>query len=385
MGSKLVIGLVLRVAAGALALGLLGAGAANAQPRAAEPVYREVKQWVLGCDNTRRCEARFVASEFSPPPALRRREAGRISVIREAGPTGAVTIRLSTEGRYDEDAKQKTLTRFDPALMLLDGQPLAPRLAPSRRTGLLSEQVMTGDAALRFLSVAQGASLLTYSSRPDSPIISLDGLSEILLAMDQAQGRTNNISALIHGGGAGPASLTPPVLPTPLVHAAPATAPLANAAAIAAQVRRARRSVLQQHECNLDLAQDDAQRLNAREAVVVLSCNGGAYQGYGLAFRVTIANPAGATLLRLPYPRFLSTASSGDVAGEYGAGKYDPTSATFSQTSYGRGIGDCGMTAAWVFDGKDFHLASLTYQDRCGGVPGDWLTLYQTRVLELGP
>ena len=69
MGSKLVIGLVLRVAAGALALGLLGAGAANAQPRAAEPVYREVKQWVLGCDNTRRCEARFVASEFSPPPA----------------------------------------------------------------------------------------------------------------------------------------------------------------------------------------------------------------------------------------------------------------------------------------------------------------------------
>ncbi len=356
-----------------------------AQPRPVEPVYREVKQWIVGCDNTRRCVARFVASEFSRPPALRGRELALMSVSREAGPSGALTVSLSLAGVFDEEARQKILTRFDPALLQLDGQLLAPRLPAPRRIGLVSEHVLTGDAALQFLTDLRGGALLTFSARADAPVVSLDGLTEALLAMDQAQGRTNNLSALVHGGGAGPASLTPPVVPTPLVHAQPAPAALPGGAAIAARVRRARRQVLQQHQCNLDQTHDDAQRLNDREFVVMLSCNTGAYQGYGLAFRGTIADPAAATLLRLPYPSFLSDAEGGEAAGEYGAGRYDAASATFTQTSLGRGIGDCGMTASWVFDGKDFHLAGLTYQDRCGGTPGEWLTLYRARVLELGP
>jgi len=362
---------------------LLAAPAARAQARAPEPVYRELKQWILGCDNTRRCTARFVRSEFAPPAALRGRDLALMSVTREGGATGALTVRLSIPSEYDEDTRQKTLMRFDPARLQLDGQPLAPRLDAPRRAGPVSEHVLTGPAALQFLITLQGGSLLALTNRPDSPLISLEGLTEALVAMDQAQGRANNQSALIHGAGAAPASATPPGLPAPLVKAAPAPQPLPNAAAIAAQVRGAKVRILRQHGCDLRRSDDVAARLNEREVVILLKCNTGAYQGYVLAFRATLANLSDARILRLPWPGFLSEANGGDVAGEYGTGAYDPSTATFSQTGYGRGIGDCGTRARWVFDGKDFHLAELNYQDRCGGVPEDWLTLYRTRVLEL--
>lgn len=362
---------------------LLVAPAAFAQSRAPEPVYRELKQWILGCDNTRRCTARFVRSEFAPPASLRGRDLGLMNVTRDGGATGALTVRLSVPSEYDEDTRQKTLTRFDPSRMQLDGQPLAPRLDPPRRAGPVSEHVLTGPAALQFLTALQGGSLLALTNRPDSPLISLEGLTEALVAMDQAQGRTNNVSALIHGAGAGPASATPPALAAPLIKAAPALAPLPGAADIAAQVRRSQARVLRRHECDLRRTDDVAARLNDKEVVVLLKCNTGAYQGYVLAFRANLSNLSAARILRLPKPGFLDEGSGDDFAGEYGAGAYDPATATFTQKSYGRGIGDCGTSARWAFDGKDFHLAELSYQDRCGGVPDDWLTLYRTRVLEL--
>jgi len=242
---------------------------------------------------------------------------------------------------------------------------------------------LSGSAALKFLTAVQGGSILTLTARPDSPLVSLEGLTEALVAMDRAQGRANNQSALIHGGRAAPASAIPAAPALPLVRAAPAHGTLPNASTITGQVRRARASDLRRHECDLARRDDQVERLNALEVIVVLSCNSGAYQGYALAFRAPIANPLAARIIRLPMPKFLGDAADGDAAAEYGAGHYDPETATFSQTSLGRGIGDCGMGAEWVFDGRAFRLASLSYQDRCGGQPGDWMPLYRTRILEL--
>src|SRR4051812_42001203 len=100
--STIVFGLVI-----CAALGL--AGAVQAQARTVEPVYHEAKQWIVACDNTRRCEARFVLSEFAPPPVLKGRETGLMSVVREGGAAGQVTVTLAIPGRYDEAARQKTL------------------------------------------------------------------------------------------------------------------------------------------------------------------------------------------------------------------------------------------------------------------------------------
>ena len=79
----------------------------------------------------------------------------------------------------------------------------------------------------------------------------------------------------------------------------------------------------------------------------------------------------------------LRDAAGGEASGEYSAGRFDPATAAFSYVSLGRPAGDCGLSARWAFDGKDFHLSELTYQDRCGGIPQDWLPLFKSRILEL--
>jgi hypothetical protein len=68
--------------------------------------------------------------------------------------------------------------------------------------------------------------------------------------------------------------------------------------------------------------------------------------------------------------------------GEYVSGEWDAKTATFSESSKGRGLADCGTSSGWTFDGAAFQLSSYSAQIRCGGgPPGDWPTLYRTRVV----
>ena len=51
-----------------------------------------------------------------------------------------------------------------------------------------------------------------------------------------------------------------------------------------------------------------------------------------------------------------------------------------SHFAKGRGLADCGESAAWAFDGQDFRLQRYHRLGWCrGGNPGDWPTLWRTR------
>ena len=53
--------------------------------------------------------------------------------------------------------------------------------------------------------------------------------------------------------------------------------------------------------------------------------------------------------------------------------------ATLSYSNKGRGVGDCGDSATWRFDGNNFVLASYSSLNRCGGVlPDDWPVYWRT-------
>ena len=58
---------------------------------------------------------------------------------------------------------------------------------------------------------------------------------------------------------------------------------------------------------------------------------------------------------------------------------YDPVTATLAAWALGRGLGDCGMTAHWVFDGKMFQPSDFTMQQSCGSLNRNWLVLFRTR------
>jgi hypothetical protein len=101
----------------------------------------------------------------------------------------------------------------------------------------------------------------------------------------------------------------------------------------------------------------------------------GAYQGSGLLFRVPRAQPAKAVRLLLPT---LPGAKPHDVLT---SADYDPAHGRLHHYAKGRGLGDCGETASWVFDGRAFVLAEWASMTRCTGVQADhWPTLWRSRT-----
>jgi hypothetical protein len=328
----------------------------------AAPVYREIGDWLIACDNTRVCVAKAAPVEGSDTAPD---TPGFIAFTRAAGPAGAAKVALASE------------TAFEPQGLRLDGKPLAA--AGWTYSKADDDQELTGAAAIAFIKALRNGAVLQFGPGKDAPSASLKGLSAVLLAMDEAQGRLGNASALARPGPA-PASATPAPLAPPIVHAAPPLPRLANADGLIEAVRKTQAKVLKAHECDsTDNRTDSAATLNAGEAIVVLNCTFAAYQGSVLAFRLPVKAPAQARLLALPTPPTVP-AEEVEAPGEFTEGGYDAKTATFSESAKGRGPADCGTSASWVFDGQAFHLSAFNRQDRCYGEPGDWPTLYRTTV-----
>lgn len=208
--------------------------------------------------------------------------------------------------------------------------------------------------------------------------LSLRGLAAVLLAMDEAQARIGNASALMRPGPA-PASATPPPVRPPRVRVAPPAPPLTNATALVAAMRRLHAKAFAAHGCDRDPdGEDAAYPLTTSDAIVVLGCGRFAYQASVLVFRTPRDRSAAATLVKLPNPPAARAADS-ESAGEYVEGSYDPATQIFSEMSKGRGMADCGSATEWTFDGTAFRVSAFRWQDRCAGTPGDWPILYRTR------
>src|SRR4051812_47239397 len=61
----------------------------------AEPLYRELKDWIIGCDNVRACRIKFVRAQGVEHPDLDAYAYGDMSVAREPGPAGQVVVTVS--------------------------------------------------------------------------------------------------------------------------------------------------------------------------------------------------------------------------------------------------------------------------------------------------
>ena len=350
-------------------IGALSALAAHAAAPAV-PAYREFKDWIVACDNVRRCETRLAPAAGDMVPM-------RLLIAREAGPAGAVNLEMAGEKPLPADA------------LRLDGAPLTGADRPAAAgsawtTDGEGSYRLQGEPALKLARRLEQAHQLAVQ-QPGAPLqLSLDGLAAALLFIDDVQGRVGNATAL-HQPGAAPASQVPAAPTLPVVNAAAVPPPLADAQAFAATVR-ARNAALVARKCDaprsaVDGARsDDALPLTGADALVMLQCWSGAYQSGALVLRVPRSAPQQARAVPLP-----------DVPGGLPAGKeedpsvvteavYDPATATLSSFAKGRGIGDCGVAQSWVFDGTAFQPAARDEQRRCAGSPGDWPALYRTRT-----
>jgi hypothetical protein len=337
--------------------------AAPAAPAQAQtPVYREIKEWMLGCDNLGNCEAKYAGEGAM----------GYLSVTRAAGPQGTLTVDVATV------ADREIVP--DPKALSLDGHPVTAGL-PWHVAKDADSIRLDGAAAVRFIAMLRNAKTLSYPGDGAPATVSLDGMTAALLAMDAAQGRIGTVTALIRPGGE-PAAHVLPAAPMPVVHAVVTAATMPDAKRFASQVRAAVGGALKANDCD-DRGDmyDKAAPLNAREAIVALGCLLGAKHSSSLLFRAPRNNPRAARLLILPLqPTVDPHNAPGGLYTDDGDG-WDPKTATYEEAAVDTAMNDCGTSTQWAFDGKDFRLVSFSRSDKCAGPPGDLLQLYQSKLV----
>ena len=344
----------------------------SASACASTPVYRQFKDWVVACDNTARCEARG-ANEISPL---------MLRLIAEAGPAGALSLTLESG------------VPIDVATLRVDGRPLALDAhhwtLSSEQDGMQTLDSQSPDHVRTLLKTLRNGHELTFGDGERQRGVPLDGLSASLLLIDETQGRLGNVTALLRGGGK-PASQVPaaPGLP-PAVKPAPPLPPLDDDTRerLIGTVRQAQSALLEKEECyrpaeddSADNNLDTAVALTPREALVLIECWRGAYQSSHLAFRTPMARPADARRLVLPpMPMAPSPDNGRQVAWDaFTNAGYNNDESMLYHFARGRGMADCGQSASWVFDGRDFQLAHWNYLGDCrGGNPGDWPALWRS-------
>jgi hypothetical protein len=333
----------------------------------AQPLYREIKDWVIACDNTRSCFAKFAPAQEGDG------DGGFLSLTRDAGPSAGVSVSLEdVEGQNPPDARS----------LRLDGRPvgvgLAWRLNPKEQAATLE-----GAGAAAFVRAISNGTRLTYGGNASPSIVSLSGLKAALLVMDEAQGRLDTVTALARTGPR-PATAVPAPIALPAIHAAPPQPPLPDAASFAARVRRSQGALLKAHDCRPKMSRaDEAHPLDRAKVLVLLGCLAAAYQETSLTLIAPRDGPEQARLLVLPLE---PTATENEpLPGEYIIDGWDAASSTLSQSAKGRGPADCGSSTSWTYDGQRFLVTRYNALPRCGGgPPGDWPTIYRVRVVAGG-
>ncbi|OIN46265.1 hypothetical protein BLL37_15480 [Pseudomonas azotoformans] len=323
------------------------------------PLLREIKQWVVGCDNLRNCHA------LSAPSGVDDEDYSSLTlhIWHQAGPQGYPRLRFDHRG---QDVDLSTL--------LLDGQPLGLELTRELHVELDDQG---GDPEVQSYGVIDDAGARRWLQRlrngqrlqlpgDEQAHVSLSGLSAALLLMDAVQGRVDNVTALARPGK-GAASEVPPRVPAPVLRKFTAAPPL-TAQEQAGLVAAALQAVTPEEGD----PEAKAGALTARQAMTVTRYDCAAYNcEFNVSSRERQA-PYTETLMDLQPLPLEDAALQGSVG-------YDEASGTLSYFYKQRGIGDCGGGASWVFDGKRFQLSEFHRMPRCTGVGyGDWPPLWST-------
>ena len=336
---------------------------------AAAPASAEIKQfrdWIAACDNVRACSAYGFDAELSGNSYIR--------LERGGGADAALRITIVVEAQKNVKFR---LAFDDPALAGLPSEQLAGEANgdddAQRLTIAEPQTVATTLASLRKAKTLSITRIDPAGAPPSDPVkseISLSGLAAALLWIDEQQKRVGTVTALI-GRGDKPAAAMPAVPALPVVTAAKrATGPVPKKAP-AAVIAKARAKC----EDKKVGEPDDVVRLGANEVMYSFVCTNlsGAYNFFNALVIDAPGMPV--RLAEFRFPR------------EYGAtdGDYSPINAGFDEATQtlstfnkGRGLGDCGSTSDWVWDGQAFRMIRSKAMPECHGIgESDWPPLYR--------
>ena len=133
-------------------------------------------------------------------------------------------------------------------------------------------------------------------------------------------------------------------------------------------------------QCSLDPNRREVRvtALTDDKALMIISCEAGAYNTVDLAWLVSRKKPFAARSVRLRLP-FTPSSQSSDM--ELMNASFDEKTRELTTLALGRGIGDCGIQTRWRFNGQRFRLVRYAEEPSCDNWngPDAWPTLWITR------
>jgi hypothetical protein len=343
----------------ALALTCMTAGAMAVPLRAVTPGKTATfKDWTVGCDNGLACQAVALMPENLP--------AGSLSMVvdRAEGGNGVLAIAMSG-----------FTTKADRFRVVIDGKVADTGTMP---VGSDAIKVTGADAIKLARAMAKGRSLrLIDGAGVELGVASLAGAAAAFRYADVAQGRAGSRGAIIAVGPKMATARKPvvPVIsakkiqPSDILPDTAALVALSESSACAAE----RFGPTEDAAYSLGTGPDGAQ------ALVLLNCGSGAYN-FSVGAYVGTRDAKGKWSFapaKSDYPGSTLSEKSGVmllVNSEW-------NSATQSISSYakGRGIGDCGSSESYVWDGSMFRLTGAASMDKCRGSL-DWIRVWRAEV-----
>ena len=315
------------------------------------PEQKTFGQYIVACDNALQCQAMGLPSEDGSGiewiVSVTRRS------NRDALPTGGVSP------AYSEEGPPKFTLKFD-------GKSTHHGWDKDRQTGSGLSSMLRAIAAARLVEVMDGTGKVVGT-------VPTRGASAALRWIDERQKRAGTVTALI-ARGPKPSSAIPTPPPLPTIKQPPRSKSPARKLS-AADIEKIQN--LADGMCDPERAEAETYRLDAKHSVGIVNCLLGAYQGSQL---IVVIDEKGRWR-----PAPIEQAEPPDEYSE----PYDPyfvTSANYGDrerllfsSAKGRGIGDCGYSASWAWDGRMFRLASYRALHECrGSLPGEWISRWQT-------
>jgi len=327
----------------------------------AAPAQQSFTDWQVTCNNQNFCVARNTGEH-----------GGLVMTLsRSAGAKTDASLRIELGGLSKASGKEAPIAQR----LLLNTTPL---MLNAQRWQISPSRLITDDAATvtQFLKTIQEGEALTLSGGKQT--ISLAGLKAALLFIDAQQKRVGSETAWIQKGDDPPLSVPPaPALkevavvnptPTPLTHEE------LNDLLDYGSWR------MNNSQCSLDPNRREVRvtALTDDKALLVISCEAGAYNTVDLAWQVSRKKPFAARAVRLRLP-FVSSSESSEM--ELMNARFDEKTRELTTLALGRGMADCGIQTRWRFDGQRFRLVRYAEEPSCDNWhgPDSWPTLWITR------
>jgi len=320
----------------------------------------EHKDWEVACDNTLTCRIAGYAAEIDP--------SGSVLLTRPAGantiPNGEVTLGNLDEGDNVKSVKKLTLW--------IDGKP-AGDLSASEENWRLSES-----QTQKLIEAVKGNGKVEFKGGHEPFLLSDDGAYAVMLKADDVQNRIGTPGALTKKGDR-PESSVAQAVAKPIIYAAKVGAdaprPLTEKE-LAVLKARLLATVNHNYDDMCDslypaekedesLEQPNVTRLDDKHVLLSVICWRAAYN-VGVGYWVIDSQLKGKPVL--------VTVSGTD---------YDKGKIVLGQK--GRGLGDCWVSASWVWDGQSFRNSSEATTGACRYIHAGGTWDLPTLVTEVQP